>query len=353
MKKKIMVHCSTNGGSSNFGDVLFAKMILGYLLDKGYEVAFYDLSTYFRDYLYKQQGFPEYKFNLKEADAALYFGGGYFGERKCESIFQHIYHYRRFMQYGKKILDYNIKTAVIGIGAGNYLWGPSATVVKKICEKALYVSTRDCESTEFLNRIGVSRYIETCSDIAQTINKKELNITERMSLNPKRKYIYLHIGYQMDIAQLFAKGIKPFLDKNPNVDVILGADSVLKIDKTTAYIQDYLGHNRTIFYNYTTPDNLCWILSQCNLVITYKLHVGILTAALSKSVIAFPKHEKVKRYYHQIGEPDRILDFESTSPQDITRMAEKFLDKNLILNNHIRELAQKNWVVLNKFLKQI
>lgn len=88
--KKVMIHCSTNDGSSNFGDVLFAKMILDYLGKKGFEAAFYDLSPYFEEYLYKKLGFPRHQFNLKDADAALYFGGGILEKenaRHCTSIF--------------------------------------------------------------------------------------------------------------------------------------------------------------------------------------------------------------------------------------------------------------------------
>ena len=157
----------------------------------------------------------------------------------------------------------------------------------------------------------------------------------------------------MDVAQLFAKGLEPFLHNHPDVDVIIGTDSVLDIEKSAGYIRDLLGHNRTIVYNYTTPDNLCWILSQCSLVVTYKLHVGIVSAALSKSVIAFPKHEKVKRYYQQIGESDRFKDFRSASPQDVLKMAECYWEKNIVLNDQISELAKRNWDVLDEFLKKV
>lgn len=88
--KKVMIHCSTNDGSSNFGNVLFARMIMDYLGKKGYEAAFYDLSPYFEEYLYKKQGFPRHQFDLKDADAALYFGGGILEKenaRHCTSIF--------------------------------------------------------------------------------------------------------------------------------------------------------------------------------------------------------------------------------------------------------------------------
>ena len=351
--KKVMIHCSTNDGSSNFGDVLFAKMILDYLGKKGFEAAFYDLSPYFEEYLYKKQGFPRHQFNLKDADAALYFGGGYFGERECETLYQHIHHYQRFMRYGKKALKLNKKIAVIGIGAGNYLWGPSKTVVKNVCEKSLYVTTRDQESTDFLKKIGVSSDIKTCSDIVQTLNLESLSITEKTQLDEKKKYIFVHTSYKTDVAQMFAEGLEPFLQNHPDVDVIIGTDSVLDIEKPAGYIRDLLGHNRTIVYNYTTPDNLCWILSQCSLVVTYKLHVGIVSAALSKSVIAFPKHEKVKRYYQQIGESDRFKDFKSASPQDVLKMAECYWEKNIVLNDQISELAKRNWDVLDEFLKKV
>lgn len=353
MKKKIMIHCSTNNGSSNFGDVLFAKMVLKYITDAGFEAAFYDLSDYFSDYLYNKQGLPQYRFSLKDADAALYFGGGYFGERKSDNIYQHLIHYRRFMRFGSKALNLKKQIAVIGIGAGEYLWKPSKQVVKKVCEQATFVTTRDSESTKYLKTIGISHRIETCTDIAQTLKKDNLIVNETMQFNPKKQYIYAHVSYKMDVAKLFAEGVKPFLESNPDVKVIIGADSILDINRAVDYMRSYLGHDRTIGYVYTTPDNLCWVLSQCSLVITYKLHVGIISATLSRSVIAFPKHEKVKRYYRQIGESNRLMNFEDATPCDVTRMIEEFWNKNIVLDSNTLELAEKNWIFLNSFLEQI
>lgn len=83
--KKVMIHCSTNDGSSNFGDVLFAKMILDYLGKKGFEAAFYDLSPYFEEYLYKKQGFPRHQFNLRML-MLLYTSGGVFWRKRMRDI---------------------------------------------------------------------------------------------------------------------------------------------------------------------------------------------------------------------------------------------------------------------------
>lgn len=351
--KKVLIHCSTNYGTSNFGDVLFAYLILQRLTEKGFQAAFYDLSPYVSNYLYHVCELPEYHFPVESADGVIYFAGGYFGEPRGYRLDKKIIHYLRFMPVGNKAVRLNKKMAVIGIGAGNHLSFPTRLAVRRICQKSYGITTRDKESTAFLQSIGVTHQIETCSDIAQTIDFQKLRCSDEFYFNDCKKYVFLHTNFKTDIAYFFAEGLKLFFHHHPNVTAIVGADSEADIQVAYEMVASVLGRDRTVSYSYSTPDNLCYVLRRCGLIITYKLHVGILSAALGCSVIAFPKHEKVRRYYRQIGEAGRYVDYGEATVDDVSRLAEKYFEEPIELAPEIKALAQKNWDIVDSFLADI
>ena len=82
------------------------------------------------------------------------------------------------------------------------------------------------------------------------------------------------------------------------------------------------------------------------------MHVGILSATFGKSVIAIAKHEKIKRYYKQIGEMGRCIKFEDCTPNHINEMIDRFYNKTVNLSEEILRLADLNWKVLDEFIEQ-
>lgn len=353
MSKKILVHLSTNGGSSNFGDVVFADMILRYLTEKGFKTAFYDLSPYVENYLYVIKKLPKEKFSMAEADALLYFAGGYFGEPKGIRIDRHYRHYKRFMVFGREALKQNKKIAVIGIGGGPYLWKPSRDVVKKVCDRAACISTRDKETTAFIKSLCPAAEVVTASDVAQTLDLSTMINRGSAELPEGFRYVFVHTSFMVDSARKFAEGLKPFLNRNPDVMALAGGDSKADNTEALAAVREVLGDDRVIPCPYTTPDNLIAVLNRCDLVITHKLHVGIFSAALGKSVISFPRHEKIPRYYSQINQSERCISYGDASVQDIEKQVERFFGKGISLDSDIISLAEKNWQVLDRYLAEV
>lgn len=353
MNKKILIHCSTNSGTSNFGDVIFAEMILNHLQDAGYEAGFFELSDYVDDYLYKTKKFERHIISMDSADGVVYFAGGYFGEKKSERIDRSIRHYKRFMRFGKLALNANKPIAVIGIGAGPYLWFPSKSIVKKVCNCASVISTRDPESTSYLKGIGVSNQIETCSDLAQTYLLPNDYTSNNSLFNDNCDYIFLHTNYQIDVATLFANGVKDLVLNNPNIKVIVGADNVVNIDNAAEIVKRILGDNRVVVYNYSIPDDLCAVISKCDLIITYKLHVGILASTLGRSVISVYKHPKIVRYYNQIKQIERCVDFNKCSVNTLSNLVNSFYGKTFNIPIDVLNSSKRNWDLLDAFVSSL
>lgn len=350
--KKILIHCSTNNGSTNFGDVLFAYMIQKHLQDRGIESGFYDLSQYNQNYLYNIHGLQKYNIDIADADGVIYFAGGYFGEKKGARIDTSYRHYKRFMRFGKEALSKGKPIAVIGIGAGDYLWFPSRLIVKDVCNSSQFVTTRDKESTQYLRRIGITSSIITCSDIAQTINVDNFIVTEKLILDNQYEYIFLHTNYQKDVAELFCSGVKEYVLSHQNIKLIVGSDNIVNTDEAYEIVRKKFGNDRVIKYEYTYPENLIHILSKCKLVITYKLHVGILSATLGTSVIAAAKHEKVFRYYRQINESNRCVNFKNCNQDILANLVLTYYGKRIDIGNNMF-LAYENWNMLDRFIDSI
>ena len=114
-------------------------------------------------------------------------------------------------------------------------------------------------------------------------------------------------------------------------------------DKIVRAININTPYANTVGYKYSTSHDLVSLLNECDLVITTKLHVGILSASLGKSVLAFPTHrEKVERYYKQIGESGRCLSLKKVNYDIVFNMLENYHDKKIVLSNEILKKAMKN-----------
>ena len=252
------------------------------------------------------------------------------------------------MRFGRKVLKTNKPIAVIGIGAGPELWYPSKKVVRNVCNHSAVISTRDNESTDFLKRIGVSTAINTCSDVALTFQTDA-----ESSLYRGSEYVFLHTNYQRDVAEKFAEGVKSLLEQNQNIKAIVGADNVVDISEALDVVRQILGEERVVEYKYTYPDELCKLIANCKLVLTYKLHVGILASAMGTSVVAVAKHDKIQRYYRQIGAPNRCISFYNSDSQVVSDLANEYYGKTMEVNSDIRKKAEENWVLLDSFLDSL
>jgi polysaccharide pyruvyl transferase WcaK-like protein len=350
--KRIIVHCSTNFGSSNFGDAIFANIILKKLLSRGFEVSFFQLSKPMFNYLYVFNNNKYYRFGIKRADLALYFAGGYFGEPVKNLFRRRLIHYFRFFEFGRRVLKYRKKIAVVGIGGGPHLWRPSRKIVTKICEEASIIATRDIETTDFLNSLSPSTHIITLSDIAQSQSINDF-VNTRDDPRIYGDFIFLHVNDSSSVANLFAKSIKPLLASNPSLNVVVGSDCITNINSTYSLVSDIIGEKKVFRFEYSEPDSLCHVLNQAKLILTYKLHVGIFGAAFCKSVVAVYKNAKVKRYFKQINELDRCRSMEESTQSELETLVQKYFDKPITLSIDIFNMANMNWKIIDQFIGSI
>ena len=92
------------------------------------------------------------------------------------------------------------------------------------------------------------------------------------------------------------------------------------------------------------------MLGECDMVITPKLHVGIVSSSFGKSVFSFPiNYEKTKRYYKNIGYSERCIDIYTVEHDQILALLEMHHDEGIQIPMGVVESAEENLKVCDSF----
>ncbi len=131
------------------------------------------------------------------------------------------------------------------------------------------------------------------------------------------------------------------------------SSNVLEDENLKQIFYNKLPQNRTYFFEYKEPWLFTSLLKNVDSIITHKLHVGIIGTAFNKSVVSFPIHNKVIRYYKQIEADERCLPLKDISSIQI----KEHLDSNLYSKFTMKEIYRKksleNIIILNDFISNV
>lgn len=349
---------------TNFGDILFAHLFYRQCKELGFESV--DFLTWrshgIGPYCANELGYTPKKSLLSclSADAYVLISGGSLGEAKPdlrESIrryFRFVFPTRLFQLMGKPVY-------VLGVGGGPIYSPWLQKRVAKMLNRSLLVQVRDQETKDFFIQYGVKRDILVTSDTAQVITAELLPPCEvKAQLDAfagGRKKLFLHLsendGVNVQITEKVVPGLMRFLEEHPEYVVVVGFDNV-RISDPEKRLRELkavglLSERYDVFlYNYTDSWQLCSLLNEMDCAVTQKLHVGIISASLGKSVLSFPVHVKTSRYYRQIGEPGRCIPMQEATPELVYRQLECYHAQKIELPQHIRQSAAKNLTALEE-----
>lgn len=355
--KKVVIHGATN--TSNFGDILFAHLFYKKCLTlPDVQVDFLQNGKYgIGDFLRKELSYDRSISNsdFLKSDVLVFMSGGYFGEHESTFIRNLRWYVRyflptvRFQKKGKPIF-------ILGVGGGPITSRFLRKIMVSLMEDAVCVTVRDEETRDYFKNYGVKREILVTTDTAQLYTPNMLPPLEGFLLNSQKKHLFLHLNLIREFDNLVATKIVPpvirFLEEHEDYDLVIGCDSVSNIDRIKdSMTYKALGLKEDIVQIYLYKDSLQFaaLLNQMNVIITTKLHVGIVGAALGKSVVSFPFHkEKTQRYYRQIGEAGRSIHITQITPELVEEQIRTYYDKPIALSPHIYELAEMNLSLLEK-----
>ena len=350
---KILLHGATNRGSTNYGDFIYGQKIYEYLTQKNHQVSFYQPSDYFCKYI---KGYRKKEFGIKEADLVLYIPGGYFGESHHPTLKNNIIHFLRFMIVGLKGADKKIPIAVVGIGAGpiNSPW--FTFPIKRICRNTEFITTRDNTSTLALKELGIENVISTSDMILSMDISCDAIMTPQiekiLEKANSKKIAFVHYNHSSEAMDKFAEAINHFSKKHPDYFYVVGADSILPQENELYEEFKKICTANCVHYIYDSPFELTSLIEKSNIVLTCKLHVGVIATMMKKSVVCIAEHpEKTFRYYEQIKAKERFASLYDTSSLKIAEMMELYHSIPINIPQNVIELSKINWEQLDGLLK--
>ena len=356
---KIMLHGATNG--SNFGDFIFADFFYKYLEHNNLDVYFYDGPLYgIGNYFKKNIPYCKKKsfFNVFECDLLVYLPGGYFGDSNSRLI-DSLKRIIRYLSVGYIFMLRRKPICIIGVGGGPINNIILRFFLKKIINYSALVMFRDVETITYFRNIGCSNDLKLSTDAAQMIryyNFIKYHDVDRIIYNYK-KIIFLHVfdddNDNQKLKVVISK-INRFMIEHQEYKIIIGCDWKNRTKIENLQIFNAIKSVNKAAYNYTSAFELAYLLSKTSLIITPKLHVGIIGSSFSKSVIAIPIHpQKVHRYYDQINEIDRVCKLNDLTPEKMEYLLNKYHNKPILLSDKQIELARSNYTFLIEFIEKM
>lgn len=351
--QQIILHGATNAGSSNFGDFIYGNEL--YKFCKAYtnkKVCFWDPSDYFKKYI---SNYDDEKPDISKSDGLIYIPGGYFCEPPNSSLKQS---YRRFMRYMPVGLRHILKSKPIyitGLGAGPIDSICVKAPARLIVRKAKMITVRDSKSLSTIKNMGRNDVWDFGDMILSFDLRSQGHLTNQISkisniVNSGKKILLIHYNHSKEALSLYADGCKEFLKCHDEYFPVVASDSILQNENQLfSDFSSKLGM-KCFHFIYDNPYEMLSLLQIVNLVITCKLHVGVVAAMFNKSVISTAVHvEKTKRFYVQIGEADRCIALNDSSDVIITNLLEKYHAKEIAIPQEQIDLAKEHFNKLKEF----
>lgn len=356
---KVVLHGAIN--SSNFGDVLFARLIYKKCMDAGFEdVDFIQMPKYGVGACVRKELAYMRKLSIVQMinqDVFIFIPGGYFGDNKGtrkESI-------TRFLRYILPAAVFALTKKpiyIIGVGGGPICSPFLRKCIVKLWNKAAHITVRDEETAQYFRGYGVSNDITVTSDVAQVLTESDVpefeagkQLRERFG---DKKLVLLHLVTIKEsdeiIAEKIVPALKTFLSENPDYALVTAADGIFQKDTLlNLKTEQALNADEHYLYEYHDCMQFCALLNTVSFIITTKLHTGVVGAAMGKSVISFPAHrEKTERYYRQIGEAERCVHIRDLTREKAYSQINKFYDKPITLSSEICSLAESNLHIIDE-----
>lgn len=269
---------------------------------------------------------------LREADIIIFGGGGYFGVG-VPKLVPNLQFMQLFGLRALSVVKCGKPFMVAGVGAGPLNYWFSCRVAKQVFEKAAAASVRDEESAQFLKKIGVKRPVEVHADWilgAQfTRNKDDASWVREHHIEKKVMLIHL-----VTIPEEKNRGvenviddIKKFCQEHGEFQPVVVCDQTKQdVYARTQEVHRELKEVHPLYYPYQSPRGLLTLIQDSDLILTDKLHLGIVGINLGKKVVSAANHPKTLRFYKQIKREAYCALIRSIEPGQAYRMLNAVLE---------------------------
>ncbi len=354
---RFLLHGATNWNSTNFGDFLYAHEIYRYLKQNSdNQVGFYDPSDYFVKYLNTDEMSID-NVSFKDADYVIYIPGGYFGEGHNARFRDTLVQFIRFMPFGIKAVLSKKEMLAVGVGAGPIDRWFMKSAIRVICQSSVAVTTRDIESQTALKNIGIDNVPEY-SDMMLAYDLKHIaenteQIDNILKGTEGYKILIVHYNHSKEALEKFAVAVNDFVEDHKEYKVIVTADSVLTYEDEYFQMFKDLCKCEVFHFIYDNPFEMIKLIDLSDVILTCKLHVGVVGCMFNKSVICIAEHpEKTQRFYDLINCPQNCVSLYECTSEQINDMLSELHDSPLFVPKEETEKAQQHWYALNKVFER-
>lgn len=301
--------------NNNFGDTLLIKLMCDELADiVGRDNVFLAIEGNKSEQALI--GYPVLpKDKRSQVQYLIYAGGGYFGQPPKTGLRLLKWYARNYIRHVVWLKDFKkAKIAIFGIGYGPLSLPLLRNILSSPLIKAQVVSFRDQESLSYFDNYNKKVNVRTdiCTDFALSVESSGDN---------RNRVLALHVPkIPLEKVQDILEAIRESNYSDFDIDFILDSGSSFRtnyICSIETIIHQLNMKNKINFTNYIDIDELISRLSSYSLVITSKLHVGIVTIALGGKVISLPWHSKTIRLYRQLGVEQFCLPLEKFEKQSL------------------------------------
>jgi polysaccharide pyruvyl transferase WcaK-like protein len=351
--------------SENFGDVLLAQVILSWIREATAAQIF---AAGVSESVLKLLGLK--KATLQDqftADAFILSGGAFFNFPGKGAPFSEAA--RFFVRNSWPLLSAQAlgkPTAIIGVGALGgrpLLW---RTVARLSFSRTRAASVRDSGSWKALRELGVKQlpactadsvFYLTLDDLPQPALRYADGVVLKAA---KGRRIGVHLSGSPETSPHYARLfqiLEARIAPDPNLTIFVIEDHPSSKSGQRAaqdYLSQRLGSGRCVAVPYPGTYELASVLAKLDAVLTDKLHVGLVAAAMGTPPFSVSKHPKNAPAYDEIGLGAHCLMLDSASDAEIDRLASALVasTERFKVPDHVRTGAQRNRELVHAFITE-
>ena len=356
----ILIHGAVNG--TNFGDCLYAQMYNDYIksIHPTGRVCFWENALFGAGEHLKSLSSITTEKDINQMDALVYMPGGYFGEGP--TVRRRIKQYVRYFRLGNRFIKKKKKILVSAVGGeqvnSKWLRGKICHILKN----ADLITTRNVRTAEFFQPYTPVE-ITPLFDVILHIRRMNLGdipadieTALKACTEQGKKKIFFHMYAKdepnRDLVEKILPAINRYVEET-GAHLFLGTDYVSSRPLEETELYQRLKGEKTVC-RYRSPLELCAVLDQCDFIITPKLHVGVISSALGKSVVSVALVPvKTKAFYEDIGCAERSISLDEATPEKVYDQIVKFADTPIQIPQELVEKAEKNLDLLKEAIDRL
>ena len=358
--KNLLLHGAYSG--DNFGDTLLLKLLVREL--EKYDIEIYLSNVCDKTMLHfsncdKVKRVSKLQ-HIINADGLIYGGGGYFSEQPLNKIKWYFRFIKDHILIG---LIFALRRKPIGFFAVEF--GPiknniALKLVRLILNRSKIICARNESSFYWLKSNSKNKNIHHTADLALGIPDliKYIN-SNKPKLNAE-KFFFLHPSFgacHSDLNKRLVGLLNMLVSQDERFQIYLLIDKDFRgVGEIISSWRKALNLKDGRIIRYSAPYEFCEKISECDYLVSNKLHTLIVASALNKKVISIAKHPKNFSFFDDFGDNSSVIEYKQESIKKLEGFFQQIIQgefKNLKIDQQINKRLELNYSLLKSFIKSI